>query len=182
MSLRMIPNGSCGNLTSLFVETHKCNRPVTGIRSCLRVLVGIFTSQPGFQHLCRRCLRWKPGTGPFLAGLGKPLPLAQITSLITGWAGRDLRTDSRWERNQAPSGNLAVISTCPSSSNLSNHDIKYKQLRIQFNDLCLFRLRVSVTFFAARLVSDHFFFLAMTVVEQSQFSLPTDSGALVFRK
>ena len=25
--------------------------------------------------------------------------------------------------------------------------------------------------------SDHFFFLAMTVVEQSQFSLPTDSGA-----
>ena len=30
---------------------------------------------------------WKPGTGPFLAGLGKPLPpLAQITSLITGWA------------------------------------------------------------------------------------------------
>ena len=123
------------------------NRPVTGIRSCLLVLVGIFTSQPGFQHLYRRCLRWKPGTGPFLAGLGKPLPLAQITSLITGWAGRDLRTDSRWERNQAPSGNLAVISTCP-SSNLSNHYIKCIQLRLHFNDLRLFRL--SVTFFAAR--------------------------------
>jgi hypothetical protein len=82
----------------------KGNRSVTGIRSCLRVLVGLFTSQPGFQHLCRRCLRWKPGTGPFLAGLGKPLPLVQITSLITGWTGRDLRTDSRWELISLPAG------------------------------------------------------------------------------
>jgi hypothetical protein len=113
--------------------------PVTGIRSCLRVLLGIFTSQPGFQHLWRRCLRWKPGTGPFLAGLGKPLPLAQITSLITGWAGRDLRTDSRWERNFAPSRNLAIISTSP-SSNLSIFDIKCIELRVHLDDQCLFGL------------------------------------------
>ncbi len=139
------------------------NRPVTGIRSCLRVLVGVFTSQPGFQHLCRRCLRWKPGTGPFLAGLGKPLPLAQITSLITGWAGMYLRTDSRWERNFAPSGNLAVISTSPSkstrspSSNLSNFDIKCIQLHLQLkNDQCLFSL--SVTFSAARQLATIFSF------------------------
>jgi hypothetical protein len=32
---------------------------------------------------------WKPGTGPFLVGLGKPLPplLAQINSLITDVKG-----------------------------------------------------------------------------------------------
>jgi hypothetical protein len=134
------------------------NRSVTRIRSCLRVLVGVFTSQPGFQHLCRRCLlRWKPGTGPFLAGSGKPLPLAQITSLITGWAGLYLRTDSCWERNFDPSGYLAVILTSPSksgsnltspSSNLSNFDIRCIQLQIHLNNQCLFCL--SVTFFAAR--------------------------------
>jgi hypothetical protein len=115
------------------------NRSVTRIRSCLGVLVGIFTSQPGFQHLCCRCLRWKPGAGPFLAGLGKPLLLAQISSLITGWAVRYLRTDSSWERNFATSGNLAVILTSP-SSNLSNFDNVYNyiytQMIILLSKLC----------------------------------------------
>jgi hypothetical protein len=65
----------------------RSNQP-TGIRgrlflpvlvACLRILLGIIASQPGFRHLCRRSLRGGGSESVLaLAGLGNPQPLGLI--------------------------------------------------------------------------------------------------------